>query len=818
MIPKIFQEWFDTKGWHLRQHQLDMLRAYQTEKDILLLAPTGAGKTLAGFLPVLKDLYESPDFKGLHTIYISPLKALTNDIARNLQHPINEMGLPIKVESRTSDTSTYKKARQKHTPPHILLTTPESLALLLTYPEAKTLFKSLQTIIIDEIHSLASNKRGDQTTLILARLKILAPNARRIGLSATVADPQKMTTWLGYEKPAYLIHLKKDIKPLVKIIYSDISLPLTGHYPSSDLIKKIYETIKSNQMSIVFVNTRSQVERLFKDLWVINDSNVPIGIHHGSLTKDMRTKVETAITNQQLRAVVATSSLDLGVDWGNVDLVINLGAPKGISRLVQRIGRSNHRLDSPSHAILVPTNCFEALECQAALQAISAGILDDPPPNSKGGLDVLAQHIMSCACASPIDVDSLYAEVITAYPYSKLTKSLFQDTFNFVVNGGYVLEHYEQYHRLIKDDSGSFYPRNAQLKQRHRMNIGTIVEAEKLKVMLVYNKAGTKRKRGKGLHLGDIEERLILGMEPGDTFLFAGQILQYQGIRDLKVEVSRSNNREAKIPVFSGGRMPLSSYLAASVKHLLTTPKKHMVFPLYLQKWLRAQATFSQLPGEEELLVELFSHKGFNYITAYTFEGRPTNQTLGFLLSQRLENEGCHPLGFSVSDYGLSLWCLNSIPQSTLKKLWHPTFFKDELNNWLDHSSMLKRFFRNTAVVSGLTERKFPGQSKTGKQVTFSTDLIYEVLIKYDPNHLLLRSNRLDVERDLINLDRLKSFLETYQDKIHYQTCERLTPFSIPIILEKTVEGIEGAGTDALIALKTVQERSELLYREATHE
>ena len=805
MIPKIFQEWFDKKGWHVRQHQLEMLRAYQTHNDILLLAPTGAGKTLAGFLPVLKDLYQTPDFKGLHTLYISPLKALTNDIARNLQHPIDEIGLSIKVESRTGDTSRYKKMRQKIAPPHILLITPESLALILTYPEVTTLFKSLQTIIIDEIHSLASNKRGDQTSLMLARLKMLAPHARRIGLSATVADPQRMAAWLGYEKPAYLIHLKKDIKPHVNIIYSDTFLPLAGHYPTSDLIQKIYETIKLNQMSIVFVNTRSQVERLFKDLWVINDSNIPIGIHHGSLTKDMRTKVETAITNQQLQAVVATSSLDLGIDWGNVDLVINLGAPKGISRLMQRIGRSNHRLESPSHAILVPTNCFEALECQAALQAISEGILDDPPPNSKGGLDVLAQHIMSCACASPIDVDSLYSEVTTAYPYSKLAKSLFQDTFNFVVNGGYVLEHYEKYHRLIEDDSGSFYPRNPQLKQRHRMNIGTIVEAEKLKVMLVYNKSGTKRKRGKGLHLGDIEERLILGMEPGDTFLFAGQILQYEGIRDLKVEVSRSHNLEAKIPVFSGGRMPLSSYLAASVKLLLTTPKKHVVFPLYLQKWLEDQAKFSQLPGKEELLVELFTHKGFHYIIAYTF-------------AERLEKEGCHPLGFSVSDYGLSLWCLHSVKESILKTLWNPTFFRDELNNWLEHSAMLKRFFRNTAVVSGLTERKFPGQSKTGKQVTFSTDLIYDVLVKYDPNHLLLRSNRCDVERDLINLDRLKSFLETYQNKIHYQTCERLTPFSIPIILEKTVEGIDGAGTDALIALKTVQERSDRLYQEATHE
>ena len=568
-------------------------------------------------------------------------------------------------------------------------------------------------------------------------------------------------------------------------------------------------------MSIIFANTRSQVERLFRDLWVINDANHAIGIHHGSLTKDMRLNVESAISNQQLKAVVATSSLDLGVDWGNVDMIVNVGAPKGISRLMQRIGRSNHRLDTPSRAILIPTNCFEALECEAALEAISNNVLDDPLPNSSGSLDVLAQHIMSCACASSIDPNDLYQEVIKAYPYHQLSKKLFEDTLNFVANGGYVLQHYELYDRLIKDNEGKFYPRTPQLERRHRMNIGTIVESEKLKVMLISNLAGTKRKRGKGLHLGDIEERLILGMEPGDTFLFAGQVLRYETIRDLNVEVSTAKNKQPKVPIFAGGKMPLSSYLAAAVRNLLSTPAKHTPFPSYMKEWLVAQQTFSELPTNEKLLIELFPHRGLNYFTTYTFEGRSTNQTLGFLFTHRLQKFGVQPVGFSVSDYGISVWCISPLNTSSLGALWDPNFLEQELNDWLERSTMLKRFFRTTAVISGLTERKFPGQSKTGKQVTFSTDLIYDVLHKYDPKHLLLRSNRLDAERELIHLDELKLFLTKYQHLIHYRECERITPFSIPIILESSAEGVVGGGTDALLALNNVQEKAEYLYQEA---
>lgn len=816
MIPHVFQLWLNARKWQLRSHQIEMLHAYKNKSVTLLLAPTGAGKTLAGFLPVLIDLYQNPKFKGLHTLYISPLKSLTNDIARNLQQPILEMKLEIQVESRTGDTSSYRRARQKKKPPHILLTTPESLALLLTYPEAEDLFKSLQAVIIDEIHSLAPTKRGDQTSLLLARLKKIAPLARLMGLSATVADPPAMQTWLDCNALSHIIQLNQTIGPTVDILYSATPLPLAGHYPSQELVQKIYEVIAQHNTALVFVNTRAQAERLFQSLWALNSQNFSIGLHHGSLSKEKRLKIEAAMTQGKLKAVVATSSLDLGIDWGNVDIVVNVGAPKGISRLTQRIGRSNHQLEVSSKALLVPTNSFEALECQAALQEISNHALDDPPLNKRGALDVLAQHIMSCACAAPLNPNNLYEEIRMAFPYHELEQSVFIDTFNFVINGGYALSNYERYQRLVLNSEGSFEPRSSQIKQYHRMNMGTIVEAEKLKVMLVSNKPGGKRRRGKGLLLGEIEERLILGLEPGDTFLFGGRVLRYESVRDLIIEATPSASLQAKVPSFLGGKMPLSSQLASAVLKLLESPHQHQAFPLYLQEWLQAQKKFSCLPSSNKLLVELFSRQGLKYLTAYTFQGRPINQTLGFLLSHRLESAGCQPLGFAVSDYGLSLWCLKAIPKSFLKTLWDHNLYETEFENWLKNSSMLKRFFRTTAIISGLIQRKLPGHSKTGKQVTFSTDLIYDVLNKYDPNHLLLRSAREDVERELIGLEQLKHFLLTHKEKVHYQACQRITPFAIPIILDSSPEGITASGSDALLALHSVQERAVLLYQEAT--
>jgi len=395
-LPDPFAGWFRARGWRPHAHQVAMLDAAEAGAHALLVAPTGGGKTLAGFLPTLMDIAANDaEAMGLHTLYISPLKALTVDVRRNLVAPITEMELPVRAETRTGDTPHNRRRRQRERPPHVLMTTPESLALLLSYADAARMFAGLRCVIIDELHALAGNKRGELLSLGLARLASLAPACRRVGLSATVAWPDALRAWLSPAADAgdvRLIETTEGLEPEVTILDTGEWMPWSGHM-AVHALPAVYEEIRKAATTIVFVNTRAQAEIVFHHLWYANDDNLPIALHHGSLAVEQRRKVEAAMAAGRLRAVVATSSLDLGIDWGAVDLVVQVGAPKGVSRLLQRTGRSGHRLDQPSRAILVPANLFELLECRAAVEAVGERSLDDDPPRP-GGLDVLAQHLM----------------------------------------------------------------------------------------------------------------------------------------------------------------------------------------------------------------------------------------------------------------------------------------------------------------------------------------------------------------------------------------------------------------------------------------
>ncbi len=507
LLPDRFQAWFAARGWSPREHQLALLDKAREDRSALLIAPTGAGKTLAGFLPTLVELSTQPverdgrtkqslvstgrDVRrsdGLHTLYISPLKALAVDIARNLERPIAEMGLPIKVETRTGDTPVSRRQRQRRYPPDILLTTPEQVALLLSSDDAPFLFSSLKRIVLDELHALVTSKRGDLLSLGLARLWRLAPQLRAIGLSATVAEPDQLARFLvpqpgGKEAAADIVVAGGAAPPLVEMLDTRERLPWAGH-SARHALPEIYELIKANKTTLVFVNTRSQAEMLFQNLWSMNDDNLAIALHHGSLDVAQRRKVEDAMSAGRLRGVVCTSSLDLGVDWGDVDLVVNIGAPKGSSRLMQRIGRANHRLDEASRAVLVPANRFEVLECRAAIDAIAENAQDTPPLRT-GALDVLAQHVLGCACGEPFLSDDLYGEVLTAAPYSDLARQDFDDVVDFVASGGYALKTYERFARIKQDKQGRWRVANPKVRQSYRLNVGTIVEEPMLKVRLV---------------------------------------------------------------------------------------------------------------------------------------------------------------------------------------------------------------------------------------------------------------------------------------------------------------------------------------------
>jgi ATP-dependent Lhr-like helicase len=765
------------------------------------VAPTGAGKTLAGFLPSLVDLARAPR-KGLHTLYISPLKALAIDVHRNVEIPIAEMALDIRAETRTGDTPSAKRVRQRKHPPHVLMTTPESLALMLSYPDSGDFFAGLSCVIVDEIHALAGTKRGDLLALGLARLAALAPAARRVGLSATVAEPPHLARWLaaGMPAPAGIVAGEAGADPDISIVVPAARIPWSGHM-AAHALPEIYLALRAAKSAIVFVNTRAQAEICFRELWKLNDDNLAIALHHGSLAPEQRRKVEAAMAAGKLRAVVATSSLDLGIDWGDVDLVVQIGAPKGAARLIQRTGRANHRLDAVSRALLVPANRFEMLECRAALDAVAAREID-ALPSPPGALDVLAQHLLGTACAAPFEAGAMYREVASTVPYAGLSRADFDDTLDFVATGGYALKAYERYRRLVPDENGSWTVATPLAVRQYRMNVGTIVEEPMLNVAF---------RRGK--RLGSVEEYFVMGLEPGDMFVFAGQTLRFEGMRETTVEVTKAASAEPKVPVYAGGRMPFTKEVARRVLGLLEDPSCWDSFPGDVRDWLRLQRRRSEMPRRDGLLVETFPHRGRWFLVAYCFAGRNAHQTLGMLLSRRMTRAGLRPIGFVASDYSIAVW--STKPPKRIADLFDEDMLGDDLESWLADSAMLKRSFRNVAVIAGLIERRHPGQEKTGRQVTFSSDLIYDVLRRHQPDHVLLRATRADAASGLVDVARLAAMLKRAKGNIAHRQLKRVSPLAVPVLLEVGRESVYGAQVDDLLADAAA---AEALIAEATAE
>jgi len=751
--------------------------------------------------------------RGLHTLYISPLKALAVDIARNLEAPIAEMGLPVKVETRTGDTPVSRRQRQRRYPPDILLTTPEQLALLLSSDDAPFLFSSLKRIVLDELHALVTSKRGDLLSLGLARLWQLAPQMRAIGLSATVAEPEQLARFLvpqpeGSSDAADVVVAGGAAAPIVEMLDTRERLPWAGH-SARHALNEVYDLIKRNKTTLVFVNTRSQAEMLFQELWRINDDGLAIALHHGSLDVAQRRKVEDAMAAGKLRGVVCTSSLDLGVDWGDVDLVINIGAPKGCSRLMQRIGRANHRLDDASRAVLVPANRFEVLECAVAIDAIAENAQDTPPLRT-GAIDVLAQHVLGRACGEPFLSDELYAEVRTAAPYSNLTREDFNDVVDFVATGGYALKTYERFARIKQDKQGRWRVTNPRVRQSYRLNVGTIVEEAMLKVRLVRSRGGGSGSTGAlgrgGRMLGEIEEYFIEGLVVGDTFVFGGEIVRYEALAEDQVYVSRANDKDAKVPSYMGGKFPLSTYLAERVRKLLDDRHAWNALPEQVRDWLSLQRDFSRVPGMRELLVETFPRASKYYFVCYPFEGRLAHQTLGMLLTRRLERARARPLGFIANEYALAIWGLGDTSfmirhgKLDLDALFGSDMLGDDLEAWLEESALMKRTFRNCALISGLIARRFTDEEKSRRQVLFSTDLIYDVLRKHQADHVLLRAARADAATGLLDLRRLGDMLARIKGRITHRELDHVSPLAVPVMLEIGRESVYGEASDELLA------------------
>lgn len=794
-LPQHFHDWFATRGWQVHPHQEEML-ARSRVPSLLLIAPTGGGKTLAGFLPTLVELADS-GHEGLHTLYVSPLKALAADIRRNLSTPIEEMGLPIRVEDRTGDTPSSRKRRQRADPPHILLTTPESLALMTSYEDAARTFAGLQRIVVDEIHALADSKRGDQLWLAMARLQRLCPDLRRVGLSATVEDPQAIAHLLArHPDPCPVLLADPGPDPDIRMLETEDQPPWMGG-GGAYAIPAILEEVRRHRTTLIFHNTRAQAEIFFHNLWLANEEGLPIGIHHGSLAREQRERVEQAMVKGRLRAVVCTGSLDLGIDWGDVDLVIQVGAPKNVKRLVQRIGRANHRYNAPSKALLVPANRFEVVECVAALEAVKAHDLDGNP-RGPGPRDVLCQHILATACAGPFLADDVFAEVKTAGAYSGLSRAQFDDCMEYCATGGYALRAYDRWQRLMQDDEGRWHLRDPRAAQMIRMNLGTIHDSDKLKVRMRF---------GGGRPLGEVEEHFAAQLNRGDTFLIGGRIVRYEGLKETVVEVTRASVKKPKIAVFSGTKFATSTQLSHRILRMFQQ-ESWPELPGHTAEWLALQREISALPQAGRLLVESFPFDGREQLCLYGFAGRNAMQTLGLILTKRMEEMGLDPLGFVSTDYAVLIWGLEAVLDPT--PLLSPAALHDGLERWLAGNAVMKRTFRVAAHIAQLLQRNAPQARKTGRQATFSSDILYDTLLKYDPDHLLMDITREEAMRGLVDFGRIEEMLARVEGRIDVMRLERVTPLAAPLLLEVGKVPVEGMGRERLVA-----EEAERLMGEA---
>ena len=879
-LPEPFEAWFAARGWQARPHQLALAEQSLNGESALLIAPTGGGKTLAGFLGSLVELsgYPPPQAGGekrpaLHTLYISPLKALAADVQRNLMGPVEEMGLNIRIESRTGDTPSHVRQRQRRSPPDILLTTPEQLALFIASDHAKEFFADLKCVIVDEIHAMAASKRGDLLALGLATLASWAPACRFLGLSATVREPQALADWLdvrtapppnageeaaqrsegagGGKSPlrpsttspasgggesgnVRILTADGGVSADVDILISRQRIPWSGH-SGRFAVPDVYEAIKRATMTLVFVNTRSQAELMFQELWRANEDGLPIALHHGSLARDQRTKVEAAMAAGALKAVVCTSTLDLGIDWGEVDLVIQMGAPKGAARLIQRIGRANHRMDEASRAVLVPTNRFEVLECRAAEAAVEAGEIDGEGIR-EGALDILAQHVMGRACGDGFRLQELYDEIVRAAPYQGLDWETYERIVDFVASGGYALKTYDRFHRIVRRPDGVWVARTARDAQAHRMNVGAIVESPMLSVRLANfigksppppagevaaqrsegagggksplrpsgtspaSGGGSRRAVRAGLKLGEMEEYFLSTLTPGDTFLFAGEVLRLVGVDGMDALVVRAASEQPAIPSYNGGKFPLTTFLADRVRHMIHDPAQWDGLPDPVREWFEIQKLKSEIPPPDHLLVETFPRGGRFYLVCYPFEGRLAHQTLGMLLTRRLERMGAKPTGFVASEYAMAVWGMEDMSGIDMDALFHPDMMGDDLESWLDESALMKRTFGQCAQISGLIHRNLPGKEKNSRQVSFSSDLIYDVLRSHEPDHILLQAARQDAATGLLDVRRLSDALVRIRGKIDHQALKKISPFAVPVMLEIGKEPVSGASVqDAIL-------------------
>lgn len=791
----IANTWFEGQGWQPFPFQTQTWTAFLQGKNGLLNAPTGSGKTYALWLPIVLDyIKNNPDYKtkhksGLKAIWITPLRALSVEIKQAAERVANELGTQLTVGIRTGDTTTAERSRQKKKMPDLLVTTPESMQLMLASKDYPKIFKSCTAIIVDEWHELLGTKRGVQTELALSRLKTIAPKMRIWGISATIGNlPQAMEVLLGAESEALQnavmikAHINKKINVLSVLPEKMDAYPWRGHM-GLHLVDEVAEIIKKSKTTLMFTNVRSACEIWYQALLEKHPEFAgEMAMHHGSINRETRQWVEQAIRDEQLKVVVCTSSLDLGVDFAPVETVVQIGGPKGVARFLQRAGRSGHRPGQESNIYFLATHAIELVEASALRRAVAETVVEDRIPYLNSW-DVLVQYLVTLAVSDGFYPDEIFKEVKSTFCYQAITEDDWQFCLNFITKGSQSLRAYDEYKKVEIEEDGRFKVNSRAIAMRHRMQIGTIVGDAVMKV-----------KYFSGGYIGTIEEWFISKLSPGDVFIFAGRKLELYRVKNMEVLVKRADPKaKATHASWMGGRLTLSAQMSELLREELyaanTTEMSNELKAL--SPVFERQRKESIVPSEGEFLIETFKTREGYHAIFYPFEGRYVHEALASLLAFRISL--LSPITFSLAynDYGFELLSDKEIDMQQVldNNLFTPEHLHSDLQRSLNATEMARRKFRDIAVIAGLVFTGYPGKVVKTKHLQSSSQLIFEVFRDYEPDNLLFQQayretfeHQLEEGRLLLALERIE------KQKIVWKQCEKPTPFSFPIITDRLRE------------------------------
>lgn len=807
---KIGKDWFASKGWTPFPFQTEAWKAYLDGESGLVNAPTGSGKTYSLLMPVILEFIRAnPVFKrrrnnGLQAIWITPIRALSKEIEYSAQRLIKDLELPWRVGVRSGDTSVRERAKQKEKPPEILITTPESLHLLLAQKGYSEFFRELKVVVADEWHELMGSKRGVQVELALSRLKTVSPHLKIWGISATIGNmDEAVHALLGnyYHERKYSV-IRADIEKKVEVISimpeSVEKMPWAGHL-GIHLLAKVIDIVKGSGSTLIFTNTRSFAEIWYqKMLDKAPELSGVIAMHHGSISQELRSWVEDQLHQAKLKAVVCTSSLDLGVDFRPVETVIQVGGPKGVARFLQRAGRSGHQPGAVSRIYFVPTHSLELMEAAALREAIAKKIVEDRFPYVRS-FDVLMQYLLTLAVSEGLREEEVYKEIRNTFSYSSVTQDEWYWLLGFITTGGDSLQAYNEYRKVVITD-GLYKVENRAIAMRHRLSVGTIVGDSSLYVKFVTGK-----------YLGTIEEGFISRLNPGDVFWFAGRNLELVRIKDMEVHVRKTNRKSGAVPSWQGGRMPLSSQLSEMIRNKIDEEVHNKAYDpeiIFLKPLFALQKSRSHLPARNEFLIEYFETGEGYHVLMYPFEGRAVHEGISALVAYRIAQ--IQPITFSIAmnDYGFELLSDQPIPiEEAIETdvLGIENLMKD-IQASINSTEMARRKFRDIAAISGLVFKGYPGKPVKDRHLQSSSQLFFNVFHDYEAHNLLLQQAFEEVMDFQLEEARLRRALERIKhQKITLAYPDKPTPFAFPIMVDRMREKLTSEKLEDRIRKMAVQ-------------